>query len=251
MTKIENILILFVILNLLISSIGIATATEAQNPIKIEVVSYKIGDMVIETTSYTKENIAFMEPKIVIAPCGAKFTMSEALGRPRARLMPELNNQPIIKIESELSEDKKNQKIKLKINLWNIGSVKAKDINATMVSAPTAKVLYVKAGNTSAEEAIWTGEIEAWRSQEIVYEFLYLGNATENFTIPLTISGSGSDDEWYLNLSFHISESRLSNDAESRTKIPEVNPTPGFEIVSGLSSLIIISYLIKIKKKLS
>ena len=238
MTKIGNILILFVVLNLLISPIGIATATEAQSPIKIEVVSYKIGDTAIETASYTKGNIAFMEPKIMIAPCGAKFTESEALGRPRAHPMAGLNKQPIIKIESELSEDKKNRKIKLKINLRNIGSVKAKDIKATMVSAPTAKVLYVKGGNISAEEAVWTGEIEARRSQEIVFEFLYQGNATENFTIPLTISGSGSDDEWHLNLLFLIVESQ----------IPEASSTPGFEIVSGLLSLIVISYLILIKK---
>ena len=239
MTKIENILILFVILNLLISSIGIATATEAQNPIKIEVVSYKIGDMVIETASYTKENIAFMEPKIVIAPCGAKFIMSKALRRPRARLMPGLIKQPIIMIKSELSADKKNQKIELKINLRNVGSVKAKDVKATMVPAPTAKVLYVKDGNISADEAIWTGEIEPRKSQEIVYEFLYQENATENFTIPLTISGSGSDKEWHLNLLFHIFESQI--------QIPEANSTPGFEIVSGLLSLIVVSYLIKRK----
>lgn len=241
MTKIGNILILFVVLNLLISPIGIATATatEAQSPIKIEVVSYKIGDMAIETASYTKGNIAFMEPKIMIAPCGVKFTESEASGRPRAHPMAGLNKQPIIKIESELSVDKKNQKIKLKINLRNIGSVKAKDIKATMVSAPTAKVFYVKGGNISAEEAVWTGEIEARRSQEIVYEFRDQGNATENFTIPLTISGSGSDDEWHLNLLFLIFESQ----------IPEASSIPGFEIVSGLLSLIVISYLILIKKK--
>ena len=241
MTKIENILILlFVISNLLISSIGIvtATATEAQSQIKIEVVSYKIGDMTIETVSYTKENIAFMEPKIMIAPCGAKFTRSKALGRPRAHPIPGLIKQPILRIESELSEDKKNQKIELKINLWNIGSVKAKDIKATMVPAPTAKVLYVKDGNISAGEAIWAGEIEARGSREIVYEFLYQENVTKNFTIPLTISGSGSDNEWHLNLLFLIFESQIL----------EASSTPGFEIVSGLLSLIVISYLILIKK---
>ena len=122
--------------------------------------------------------------------------------------------------------------------MQNIGSVKAKDIKATMVSAPTAKVLYVKGGNISAEEAIWTGEIEARKSQEIVYEFLYQENAAKNFTIPLTISGSGSDKEWHLNLLFLLFESQT----------PEANSTPGFEIVSGLLSLIVISYLIKRKK---
>ena len=241
MTKIGNILIfLFVILNLLILPISIATATatEVQSPIKIEVISYNMGKTTIETASYTKENIAFMEPKIMIAPCGAKFTISEASGRPRAHPMAGLNKQPIITIESELSEDKKKRKIELKINMQNIGSVKAKDIKATMVSAPTAKVLYVKGGNISAEEAIWTGEIEARKSQEIVYEFLYQENAAKNFTIPLTISGSGSDKEWHLNLLFLIFESQT----------PEANSTPGFEIVSGLSSLIVISYLIKRKK---
>lgn len=236
---------LFIILNLLISPT--AFAVETKSPMKMEVVSYKIGDRVIETNSYTNASTASMESKVMTAQGDVKpLTISEASGK-QSKIVTELSDQPVVNIKSELSADKNSRKIILKINIENIGNVKAKNIKATMQSGSKAEALYVKGGRVSANEAIWTGEIEANKSQELVYEFIYRGNATQDLAIPFTISGHGSD-EWILNLVFTIFQWWLKE--QFGLNISGAT-APGFEIILGIPSLIVISYLINKKVKKS
>lgn len=240
-------LMLFIVLNLLFSPFSVALAAEAQNPMKMEVVSYKIGNRVIDTTSFADSNTAIVEPKVMTVQGAKTMTMSEASGMPQSKVMTELDNQPIINVKSELSADNKSRKILLKINIENIGSVKAKNVKSVMTSSPTAEALYVKGGKVSAEDATWTGEVEASKSQELVYEFSYQGDATEDLTIPLSISGSGSD-EWILNIAFTILKWWLKT--EFGFEIP-IASNPGFEMILGLSTLITISYFLKNKYRKS
>jgi len=246
--KLNLILMLFIVLNLVISPISMALAAEAQNPVKMEVASYKIGNRIIETTSSANANMASMESKVMTAQGYVKpLTVSEASGKLQSNVMAELSDQPIVNIKSELSADKKSRKIILKINIENIGNVKAKNIKAATESNSKAEALYVKGGRVSAKEAIWTGEIEAGKSQELIYEFMYQGNVTQDLTVPFTISGSGSD-EWILNLIFTIFQWWLKE--QFGIEIP-VASAPGFEIILGIPSLIVISYIINKKFKKS
>lgn len=214
----KEILAIFIIMNLMINPIGIIMAGENQNPIQIEVLTYKIGDRSIETTtSKDISNIASIESKTV----------------------DELKEQPVLNVKSELSSSKENRKIILRLNIENIGDVKAKNIEAKSNPGTNAEALYIKGGKVSNEGAIWTGEIEAKGSQELIYELNYNGKGDEDLKIPLTISGSGSDD-WIMNLVIVIFKWWLKS--EFGIDIP-VGSTPGFEIILGISALIGVSYL--------
>lgn len=220
----KAIFVIFIILNLMINPIGIVIAEESQNPIQIEVLTYKIGDRSIDTTtSKDISNIASIESKTV----------------------DELKGQPILNVKSELSSNKENKKIILRLNIENIGDVKAKNIEAKSNPGTGAEALYIKGGKISKEGAVWTGDIEAKGSQELIYELNYNGKGDEDLKIPLVISGSGSED-WIMDLVIIIFKWWLKSEFGIDIPVgPKANP--GFEIILGISVLISISYLINKK----
>lgn len=222
----KDMLAIFVILNLVIYPIGIAIAEE-QNSIQINVLTYKIGDKYVETSPLMGQ-----DQNIKIAAIESKAT-------------EDLKGQPLLKIKSELSSNKQERKIILKIDLENIGEVKAKNIEAKSNPEKGAKALYIKGGTISNDTAIWKGEIEPKEYKELTYELNYNGDNNEDLKIPLTITGSGSDD-WIIDLVIVIFKWWLAY--EFGIDIP-VTQSPGFGVILGLSMLTSASILINKYRK--
>jgi hypothetical protein len=185
-----------------------------------------------------------------VATTAVPLSVEEAKNNENLTDPASLKDQPIIKLKTSVKSGQTSKSFVVSVTIENEGNVKAKNIKSVAFVGKDTKVLGVRGGKVTSSEATWSGEVDPNSAQSIDYEFLYTGNLTSSsqsdyITIPLTISGSGSD-YWQLIAIIKLLISWLAEFLFDIPISPDQIPSPGFESFLALvASLIAILYLNK------
>ena len=235
----KNLLILLTAINLILLPVSSVLCQEQNSAMSVEITSYTIGGVNIEAQpTMVGDATVVIEP---IRPEGVSASAEAAEPMPA-----QFPDQPIPKISCVLSAIPDNNKIVITVDVENIGTAKAKNVKAAM-DVPS-EVKFVERSGIKLEKveskAIGTGEVESGTSQEFAYE-MFLAEAPEgDLTIPVEISGSGSE-EWVIELVLVIAKWWLeANYPELYAIIDVVEGGVGFDaiyvVLAGLAAVYLV-----------